>query len=125
MCFPVAGHHTGEFPAQSVDDVGVGVILNGADVGTHGAHACARFCFRKVLGKALLAVGVQSQVTRKRLVSRGRDVEYGGIDLQVAAGGTGLVENLCKKARAQAVHRVTARHAVGDGMVPGNPREQV
>ena len=125
MCFPVAGNNAGKFPAQPVDYVGVGVILNGADVGSHCAHPCARFFLWQVLGKALFAVGIQNQFARKRFVSRSRDIEYGGIDLQIAAGGTGLVENLCKKARAQAVHRVTARHAVGDGVIAGNPREQV
>ena len=48
---PVAGHHAGEFPAQAVDDKGVGIIFNRSHVRIHLAQ---------ILPKALLAIRIQN-----------------------------------------------------------------
>ena len=120
LSLPITRHHAGKLPTQVVDHKRVGIILNGAHVRTHRADALAmlgRGLPGQILGKPLTTISVQHPLPWQRLVLGSGDIEYRRVDLQEPSVVACFVENLRKEPWAEAVHRVTAWHAVGHGFI--------
>ncbi len=118
--FPVAGGAGGELPDHVADGVGVGVVFDGVDVaGELGV-------FGESFAGITFVIFFEDEFTRQGGVVTGEDLKDRGIDREKISLGSGLVHHLGKEARADGVHRITARHAKGDGaFVVGDLVEQI
>ena len=96
MCFPVAGNNAGEFPAQPVDDVGVGVVADRVDeVGVRAVGVVW-----DVLQEPFAAIEFLDEFPGNVRVVGSEDVEDRGVNFQVIAGRCVAIENLAEETMA-------------------------
>jgi hypothetical protein len=79
---PIAERRGRKFPREPVNDVRIGIVVDGRGEGRGG----------EIFAEFFAAIGVLDQFARKGGIIRGEKIHDGGIDGEKLAGGVGLVE---------------------------------
>ena len=116
VALPVVRDGRRHLPAQPVDHVGIGVILDVIDEVSVSWH---------VLGETLSTIVFEHQVSWKNGIVGRKQHEHRRVHPKESALGSGLSKDLCIEARAHGIHRVAARHAERDRLGVRNRGEQV
>ncbi len=105
---------TGELPADAINHVGIGIVLDGVNERGKG----------QILAEFLAAIGIEDEFAGQFRVVGCRDVEDGRVDGEEVAVGCHLVEDAIVEAWAGRVLGVAAGHAESDGLVARNLVQQ-